>query len=276
MQYEVIMGSVAYGASDDTSDMDIYGYCIPPKDYCFPHLRGEIQGFSKPGPHFDQFQQHHIMDKDARNNRGREYDVTIYSIIKYFRLCAECNPNMIDSLFVPRRCVLYSTETAELVREHRRDFLHKGAWFKFKGYSFAQLHRMKNKNKAGKRKESTDKHGFDLKHAYHIVRLLNEIEQILTEHDLDLTRNREQLKAIRRGEWTMEQVEKYFESKERELETLYTSSKLRHSPDEEKIKGLLMNCLENHYGDLSQCVIAEDAATKALRDIGQIIERSRI
>ena len=26
--YETIMGSVAYGVSSDTSDMDVYGFCI--------------------------------------------------------------------------------------------------------------------------------------------------------------------------------------------------------------------------------------------------------
>lgn len=48
MQYEVIMGSMAYGVNTNSSDMDIYGFCIPPRDYIFPHLRGEISGFSTP------------------------------------------------------------------------------------------------------------------------------------------------------------------------------------------------------------------------------------
>ena len=30
VQYETIMGSVAYGVSSDTSDMDVYGWAIPP------------------------------------------------------------------------------------------------------------------------------------------------------------------------------------------------------------------------------------------------------
>jgi hypothetical protein len=28
--YETIMGSVAYGVSAETSDMDVYGICLPP------------------------------------------------------------------------------------------------------------------------------------------------------------------------------------------------------------------------------------------------------
>lgn len=274
IQSEVIMGSVAYGVSDDTSDVDVYGWCIPPKDFIFPHLRGEIDGFSTLGPRFDQFQQHHIAWPVQAPTTS--YDVTIFSIVKYFRLCMECNPNMIDSLFAPRHAVLFSTPIAEMVREKRRLFLHKGAWFKFKGYSYSQMHKMRIKKPEGKRKEQSEKYGLDLKYAYHIVRLLNEAEQILTEHDLDITRNREQLKAIRRGEWTLEQVEQYFETKERELESAYTASTLRHSPDEHAIRGLLMDCLEHHYGSLAQCVLREDAITQAFRQIKTIVDNVSI
>ena len=49
VQYETIMGSVAYGVSSDTSDVDVYGWAIPPKEDIFPHLRGEVLGFGTPG-----------------------------------------------------------------------------------------------------------------------------------------------------------------------------------------------------------------------------------
>ena len=49
VQFETIMGSVAYGVSSDTSDMDIYGWVIPPRDEVFPHLRGEIAGIRQAG-----------------------------------------------------------------------------------------------------------------------------------------------------------------------------------------------------------------------------------
>lgn len=273
IQYEVIMGSDAYGVSSGSSDLDIYGFCIPPKEYIFPHLRGEIRGFGSEGPVFDQFQQHHIYDAEARGNRGCEYDMTIYSIVKYFQLCMNNNPNMIDSLFVPRRCVLYTTAVGEMVRENRALFLHKGSWHTFKGYAYSQVHMMKTKKPVGKRKETIATFGFDVKFAYHVVRLLNEVEQILTEHDLDLERNREQLKAIRRGDWTLSQVEEYFANKERDLESVYAASSLQEKPDEAKIKELLLNCLEHHYGSLESCVVREDEAVRALREIESIVNR---
>lgn len=113
------------------------------------------------------------------------------------------NPNMIDVLFVPRRCILYSTQVGEMIRSNRKMFLHKGSWHKFKGYAYSQLSKAENSIPAEgtKRREDYDKYGYSLKFAYHVIRLLDEIDQILTEGDLDLTRNKEQLKSIRRGEW---------------------------------------------------------------------------
>jgi predicted nucleotidyltransferase len=273
VHYEVLMGSVAYGVSSDTSDMDVYGFCIPPKHLVFPHLDGEILGFGRNKKRFDQYQQHHIKDPGSR----KEYDITIYSIVKYFSLCMENNPNMIDSLFVPRRCILHSSQIGEYVRENRLVFLHKGSWHKFKGYAYSQLHKMRTKkpDESSKRYDSIQEHGYDLKFAYHIVRLLNEIEQILTEHDLNLERNREQLKSIRRGEWSREQIEEYFEKKEKELETVYTNSSLQHSPDEEKIKTILLNSLEMHYGSLGDAVKVNVPVEKILDEMSDYIERVR-
>jgi len=273
VQYEVIMGSVAYGVSNDTSDMDVYGFAIPPRDMVFAHLRGEIPGFDEPEPEFTQFQQHHINDKDAMGGKGREYDITIYSIIKYFRMLMENNPNIIDSLFVPRNCILYSTQVGELVRENRGLFLHKGCWPKFKGYAYSQMHKMRTKQPIGGRKQMIEEFGFDVKFAYHVVRLLNEVEQILTEKTLVLDRNKEQLKAIRRGEWSLEKIQGYFEKKESELETLYINSDLPDVPDKERIKALLLNCLEQHYGSLDKIISIPGKENQALQEIKNIIDR---
>ena len=273
IQYEVLMGSVAYGVSNATSDIDVYGFCIPQKTTIFPHLAGEIFGFGTPQPRFDQWQKHHIKDISS----GKEYDFSIYSIIKYFNLCMQNNPNMIDSLFVPVRCILHSTQIGDHVRANRKLFLHKGAWHKFKGYAYSQVHKMRTK-KPGKdstRYEMVQKYGYDVKFAYHVVRLLNEIEQILIEHDLDLERNREQLKSIRKGEWKLEQIINYFESKEKELEELYTKSKLQHSPNEEQIKKLLLECLEMHYGSLSDAISLKVPINNIIDDLQDCVNRLR-
>jgi predicted nucleotidyltransferase len=280
MHYITMMGSVAYGVSNDTSDTDIYSFCIPPKEDLFPHLRNEIVGFGDAvhaNNRFTNYQEHHIKDVGAE----KEYDLNIYNIVDFFQLVMENNPNMIDSLFTPQWCVLYSTRVGQMVREQRKIFLHLGSWHTFKGYAYSQLKKCGSKKRTGKRKQVVDEMGFDPKFAYHIVRNLNEIEQILTEGDLDLQRNREQLKAIRRGEWSLEQIEEYFERKELELETLYNENKAglpwgpKHDGLQEKVKQLLFQCLEEHYGSLDKCIVNPDAAVMALREVGDVLAKYR-
>lgn len=274
IHYLTMMGSVAYGVSSDTSDCDVYGFGIPPKDEIFPHLRGEIIGFGTQKHRFGQYQEHHLKDEFANAGKGKEYDLTIYNIVDYFQLIMKNNPNMIDSLFTPDNCVLHITRIGTMVREKRRIFLHKGCWHTFKGYAYAQMKKLGNKQRqSSKRQEMVEKYGMDLKFAYHIVRLLNEVEQIMVEGDLDLMRNREQLKAIRRGDWTEEQIQDYFTKKESELETVYNNSKLPWGPDEAEIKALLLECLEEHYGSLSKCIVVEDRAVQGLREVESVLTR---
>ncbi len=275
VQYETIMGSAAYGVSSDTSDLDIYGWSIPPKDDLFPHLRGEVPGFGTPRPRFEQYQEHHVRDRDALGGEGRTYDLTIYGIVKFFKLAMENNPNVVDSLFTPLNCVLHSTRVGNEVRENRRLFLHKGAWPKFKGYAYAQLHKIATKAPRGKRAELVKKHGYDVKFAYHVVRLLTEVEMILVEQDIDLQRNNDQLKAIRRGEWTEERLRSWCAEKESHLERAYAESALRATPDEPRIRALLLHCLEEHYGTLEGCVVNPDRAVEALRNIEAELGRVR-
>src|SRR5688572_18439884 len=114
INYLTMMGSIAYQVSGDTSDVDVYGFCIPSKDILFPHLKGYF-GFGIAPPNFDQFQQHHVKSDDGR----KQYDISVYNIVKYFNLCAENNPNMVDSLYTPQSCVLSTTKIGNMVRDAR-------------------------------------------------------------------------------------------------------------------------------------------------------------
>jgi len=124
-----------------------------------------------------------------------------------------------------------------------------------------------------KREQETTINGMDTKFAYHVCRLALEAQQILVEHDLDLEANREILKSIRRGEWSEEKLRGWFDEKEKHLEELYTKSDLRHSPDEDAIKDLLMNCLEHHYGSLDNAVKREVPVDKFIAEMKAVIEK---
>ena len=266
-----MMGSVAYGVEGSSSDVDLYGIAIPPKEMIFPHLAGHILGFGTQHKSFDQYQQAHIQDPDS----DKEYDFQIYSIVKFFHLAMQNNPNIIDSIFTPQFCVVHTTNIGNIIRDHRRDFLHKGCWPKFKGYAYSQLHKMKNKNPEGKRKATVEKYGFDVKFGYHVARLLDEVEQILTLGDIDLQRNREQMKAIRRGDVPLDDLIKWASDKELQLEKVHSESKLPEKPDEAHIKSILLNCLEEHYGSLDNCLNEPDAAVALLRKIEGILDDSK-
>ncbi len=278
--YLTIMGSHAYGVADTSvkskmPDYDVYGWCIPPKDQIFLHLTGYIDGFGTKPQQFEQYQQHHIIDEDALGGHGKEWDLSIFSIVKFFELCRQNNPNMIDSLFTPENCVIHATEIGQLVRDNRRLFLSKEAWKKFRGYAQSQLKKMNDKNPIGGRKEIIEKFGYDVKFAYHILRLFDEAEQIMLEGDIDLQRAKEPMKAIRRGDWTAQEVRDWAMEKEKALEVAYTNCKLPVQPDEEKLRQLLLQCLEIHYGSLDKCVANTTWAEQALKDIDVLMNAVR-
>lgn len=267
--YETIMGSDAYGVSSGASDTDVYGICFPLKETVFPHLAGEIFGFGNQIQRFNTWQQHHIRSLE------KEWDFQIYGIVKFFQLAMDCNPNIIDSLYTPRRCVLSATQVGEYIRENRKDFLSKAAWPKFKGYAYAQMNKIQTKTpkEDSKRFESVQEHGYDVKYSYHLVRLLLEVEQILTEQSLDLERHREQLKAIRRGEWSLVKLTEWAQDKEKALEAIYSTSDLQWAPNEPVIKKHLVHCLESHYGDLSKAVVQIGEPERLLREIAKLASK---
>lgn len=129
---------------------------------------------------------------------------------------------------------------------------------------------------AGKRKETVKINSTDTKYLYHLARLLDEIEQIITIQDLDLTRSREYMKSIRRGETTKDQVMAFFDAKMITLEKLYAECTLPEVPDTNKIRDILLTCLERHYGDLTSVVVKPDASKSALLEIKRIIESSGV
>lgn len=119
----------------------------------------------------------------------------------------------------------------------------------------------------------SNEHQFDRKFATHVVRLLLQAEQILIEGDLDLRKNSEYLKAIRRGDVSEKEIRDFFTIKEKELEKVYHESKLPWGPNEGKIKELLLQCLEHHYGSLDKCVERVDKYEIAVGKIREILDQ---
>lgn len=267
--YETVTGSQAYGCATPESDWDLYSVVIPPIVDIFPHLRGEVEGFGS-----GQTKAFGTTSTGKQQVEGvGEVELTIYGLVKYMQLLAECNPNMIDTLFTSQEMVKASTGIGTMLRENRHLFLHKRAWHTFKGYAYKQMTLIgRRPSDDSVRAASYDKYGFDVKYAMHLVRLLLEVEMILVEGDLDLMRHKEHLRSIRNGEIGQDDIRRWATSKEKDLETAYANSRLQYGADWPKLKRLLLACIELHYGSLSKFGVVDPGADRlVLQEIYRVL-----
>ena len=56
---------------------------------------------------------------------------------------------MLDSLFVPERCITHITSVGEMIRDNRKIFLHLGSWHRYRGYAHQTMHKIDIKNPLG-------------------------------------------------------------------------------------------------------------------------------
>jgi uncharacterized protein len=120
--FSCLSGSHMYGTSTPASDVDVRGVFIPSKEY--------FMGFQT----IEQFQ-------------CKEPDTTYFEIRKFMRLALDCNPNIIEHLFVPESEWKLGTREWEEIVAHKEWFLSKKARWTFSGYATSQLHRIKNHRK---------------------------------------------------------------------------------------------------------------------------------
>lgn len=116
-------GSRAYGTNTPTSDTDIKGICIAPVD-----------NYLGIGSDFEQVE----FKSEATDTEG-----VVYELRKFLRLAAECNPNILEILFVDDEDVLFCSPRGQLLRDNRDMFISKKARHTFAGYAQSQLKRIK-------------------------------------------------------------------------------------------------------------------------------------
>ena len=87
------------------------------------------------------------------------------------------------------------------------------------------------------------------KHAAHLIRLIRMCNEILETGIINVDRtgiDAEELKAIRNGAWTYEQIEEYANDMDKRADELYKTSTLKRSPDMTKIKALCDSICEDY------------------------------
>jgi predicted nucleotidyltransferase len=221
--YKTYAGSLIYGTNHADSDVDIRGISIMPQKYHYGMF------------HFDQYQ-------DLEN------DVTFYELTKFINLAMGCNPNIIELLFVADNHILFMNEFGKRIRDNRSMFLSKKLYHTFGGYAYAQWKKIMTKNPIGDRREIIEKYGWDVKFGLHLIRLLYEGIELLTDGYLTLPGfyNKELL-DIRLGKTKYEDVLKRFEDLKQQFEYAYINSKLQHHADINLINEFLIEMLEDYW-----------------------------
>lgn len=89
--------------------------------------------------------------------------------------------------------------------------------------------------------------GYDTKHAGHLVRLMRMCREILRDGKVIVRRpDAEELLAIRRGEWTYDQVIEHAEALDVECAELYKTSTLPKTADREAIDDIVISMTERY------------------------------
>ncbi len=118
-------GSWCYGTNIETSDLDVRGVAVPPKEYYFGYLNT-----------FEQTIQ-----------QNDDVDLCIFDIQKFIKLCADGNPNALEILFTDPSDHLIVTKQGEMLLENKEIFLSKKLKHTLSGYAFSQLERIKSHRK---------------------------------------------------------------------------------------------------------------------------------
>lgn len=216
--YVVRTGSHAYGTSTPASDQDTRGVCIPPAEY--------ILGLK-------EWEQHEYADQDT----------TIYGLHKFVRLALNCNPNIIELLYVREQEILHITESGRRLCDAASLFLTRRAFKTFGRYAVAQLQAMHRGKTArhGSHVGLVETHGYDTKNAMHLIRLLRTGITLLRTGHVEVYRpDREELLSIRNGAWSLERVEQEAAQLEQALQEAYDQSPLPDEPDFDAANRLVM------------------------------------
>ena len=219
--YYVRHGSHAYGLNVETSDEDFKGVCLPP-------LRYQL-GFRH------EFEQH-----TEEVCKGAAHDSVVYSLKKFIKLAAGCNPSIIETLFCDERDVIKQTTEGSALRLCRKLFLSRQAYNAFSGYAFSQLEKVVKRGLADERAR---------KSAMHLIRLSRMCVEILSDGKVNVRRiDRSELLGIRAGARSVESLVKEATELHEQAKASLPTSPLPEHPDYDRLDRLVVDLSKNFYG----------------------------
>jgi predicted nucleotidyltransferase len=221
-------GSELHGAKvKNTDDLDIYGVYLEPPELILGLDKHDFYVWSTAG--------------NERRNGPDDVDICLYSLRRWAGLAAKGNPTALHFLFSQN--YEPKSEPWQQILKSRDVFLSRQAALQFRGFAEAQVRRLQGigTGKKGQRHELIGVHGYDIKAAMHVIRLLNEGIELMRSGTITLPRpEKELLITIRTGNYgSLERVLSLANTLFRELEEVAAKSGLPEKVDRERISKLV-------------------------------------
>jgi len=223
-------GSQVYGMSTALSDEDYFAVIIPPAE--------QFLGLKM----FDSWTYQY-----------NDIDVVVFSLRKYIGLLLNSNPTMLETLWYREidYCDMETTSAFLNIRRNRNLFSSILAAGSFSGYAHNQLERMEHnvtsRRMGAKRRRIMDKFGYDTKNASHLVRLYRMGLEFVETGKLTVYRpDREELLAIKNGEWSLDEIKAEAARLEERMCEAKEKSPLPAEPSTHVVEKLLINLTLEH------------------------------
>jgi predicted nucleotidyltransferase len=155
-----------------------------------------------------------------------------WELQKFIVLALKANPNVLECLYSP--IVELATPLAQELLSIREVFLSKLVFQTYSGYVASQFKKMQT--------DIRNQGRVKWKHVMHLIRLLISGIDVLREGELivRVRDQRDQLLAIKRGEWTFAQVDAYRKQLQIEFERSFQETSLPDRPDYERANAFLI------------------------------------
>lgn len=216
----VVSGSIGYGASMPTSDIDLRGATI--------ELKRTIFGLST----FEQFQ-------DSCT------DTVVFGLKKFVKLCLKCNPTALEILGASDNFCIQISPEGQLLRDNIQLFLSKKAIASFGHYAISLLQKLKEGN-ISSQKLNDMKLG---KYAMHVIRILITGKDILEGKGVKIYRDKERdmLMSVRLGAYTMDDFNDLVSQLRFAFDYASQYTELPENPAYDAVEELMMNIYVAHF-----------------------------
>ncbi len=206
--FRCVVGSRAYGLEHEESDTDLRGVFVAPAEM-------EWSLYGAP----EQFEDN-------------ETQSCYWELKKFLTMALKANPNVLECLYSP--LVEKTTIVGEELLAIRSRFLSQMVFQTFNGYSLSQFKKLEQ--------DLRNRGKVRWKHAMHLLRLLITGKATLQEGRVPVRveSHRDDLLAIKRGDWKWARVDAWRKQLHREFEAALVETALPERPDYEAANDFLI------------------------------------